>query len=629
MSAVKVMIPQAQEKQAEERAKKEAMDVAEAAREAEWKHPSFAAEMFAGRFRPDLLLPFPVQSDEDRRIGDEFIARVGAFLRAKVDPDKIDEKGEIPAEVVRGLAELGLFGMKVPKEYGGLGFSQVNYNRVMQLIGSYCGSTAVWISAHQSIGVPQPLKLFGTEDQKKKYLPRFAKGEISAFALTEPGVGSDPANMETTATPTPDGSAFILNGDKLWCTNGVVADVMVVMARTPSVIVGSKERKQITAFIVEKNMPGFEVVHRCQFLGLRAIQNGLLRFKDVRVPKENIIWGLGQGLKLALITLNTGRLTVPAACTGMAKRCLEVVRKWSNERKQWGGPIGKHDAVAQKIAEIAAGAFAMDAMTWFTSGLADRGGADIRLEAAMAKLFTSETAWQIADQTLQIRGGRGYETGPSLKARGEEGIPVERMFRDARINRIIEGTSEIMHLFIAREALDWHLRAAGAILDPRTPLKAKLRAGLKAAGMYAKWYPLQWVGFVHPLAHLELGRRLAPHFRFVDRTSRKLARSIFHLMVVHRAGLEKRQQVLARMVDIGVDLFAMACSSAYARSLEAAQGKGPSAVDLADGFCRQARRRIQANFRGLWRNSDRSNYKLARGVLDGSHVWLEEGALHP
>jgi hypothetical protein len=628
MSSLKVAMPEPQEKQLAEKAKNEAMEVAEAARETEWKHPSFCAELFAGRFRPDLLLPFPVQEEEDRRQGDEYLARVEAFLRANVDADEIDRTGEIPPAVIRGLIELGCFGMKIPREYGGLGFSQTNYNRTIQLIGSHCGSTAVWISAHQSIGVPQPLKLFGTEEQKRKYLPRLAQGEISAFALTEPGVGSDPANMETTAEPTPDGEGYLLNGDKLWCTNGCVADVMVVMARTPSVVVKGKERKQVTAFIVEKGMPGLEVIHRCEFLGLRAIQNGLLRFKNVRVPKENVIWGPGLGLKLALITLNTGRLTVPAACTGMAKQCVGIVRRWAAERKQWGGPIGKHDAVAAMLADIAAGTFAMDAVTWLTAGLADRGGADIRLEAAMAKLFCSETSWRIADETLQVRGGRGYETARSLRGRGEEGVPVERMLRDSRINRIIEGTSEIMRLFIAREALDWHLRLAGPLLDPKAPGNAKFKACLRALGVYGEWYPLRW--FHVAGSHSELGSRLAPHFRFIEQSSHRLARSIFHAMVAHRAGLEKRQRVLARFVDIGVDLFAMAAACAHAKTLaeaRGADGAAESPVELADVFCKMARRRIAANFRAVRSNDDRADYRLARDLLDGRFTWLEKGVL--
>ncbi len=607
----------------------EAMEVAEASRETEWSHPSFAAELFAGSFRPDLLIPYPEQPMDDRRIGDEFLAKLEAFLRENVHPDEIDRTGEVPDHVVKGLAELGCFGMKIPKEYGGLGFSQVNYNRAIQMIASHCGSTAVWISAHQSIGVPQPLKLFGTPEQKKKYLPRLAKGAISAFALTEPDVGSDPARMSTLAEPTEDGEHYILNGEKLWCTNGPVAEIIVVMARTPSIMVDGKERKQITAFIVETDTPGFEVVHRCDFMGIRAIQNGLLRFNDVKVPKENVIWGLGKGLKLALITLNTGRLTVPAACTGMARQCVRIVRRWCNQREQWGGPIGKHDVMADKIAYITSHTFAMDAVTWYTSGLADRGDADIRIEAALAKLFCTETAWTIADETVQARGGRGYETAESLRARGEEGVPVERMLRDTRINRIIEGTSEIMRLFIAREALDFHMRDLLPLLNPRSKLGAKLGAMLSVMPKYTAWYPRRWVHWTLPPKHDQVGSRLAKHLRFIDRRGHKLGRTIFHAMGVHRARLEKRQRVLARIVDIGVDLFAMSVACAYASHLSRQNPKNRSPEDLADLFCRKARRRVDLAFRRVWRNDDKVSYRLARDVLEGKHLWLEGSVVTP
>ncbi len=603
----------------------EALEVTEAARETEWHRPSFIAELFMGRLRHDLIFPYPEQSAGDRRLGDEFIARLESFLKEHVDPDEIDRTGQMPPQVIEGLARLGCFGMKIPKEYGGLGLSQTNYNRVIALIGSYCGSTAVWLSAHQSIGAPQPLMLFGTEEQKRRYLPRLAKGTISAFALTELGVGSDPANMLTTATPT-DGSAwYVLNGEKLWCTNGPVAEVVVVMARTPSVTVGGKERKQITAFIVERSMPGFEVVHRCDFMGLKGIQNGVLRFTNVRVPTTNMLWGTGQGLKLALITLNAGRIAIPAACVGTAKRCLQITRQWSKERKQWGGPIGKHEAVATKIGEMAATTFAMDAMVWLASALVDRKTTDIRLEAAIAKLFCSEACWRIVDDTLQVRGGRGYETALSLRARGEPALPVERIMRDARINLIIEGTSQIMRLFIAREALDAHMRIVGTLLNPHQPVPNKVKAAFAAAARYTVWYPRQWIFWSWWPRHDILGPRLAGHVRFIERTSHRLARALFHSAMRHQTRLAYRQQLLGRLVDIGSDLFAMAAACSKAHAMARREPSDHSPVELADLFCRLACRRITLAFRQLGHNDDRQTYRVAQDVLSGRMGWLEEG----
>ena len=603
--------------------KRQALEVTEAARESEWKYPSFALELFQGRFRDDLMFPYPLQNTDDAAVGDAFIAKMKKVLEEKVDADEIDETGEIPQEAIDALAQLGAFGIKIPTEYGGLGLSQTNYSRAAMYAASHCGNTGALLSAHQSIGVPQPLKLFGTPDQKERFFPRLAKGEISAFALTENEVGSDPANMSTLAEPSKDGSHFVINGEKLWCTNGLKAGLFVVMAQTPPKIVHGKERRQITAFIVERDMPGVEIATRCRFMGLKALYNGIIRFKDVKVPRENIICAEGKGLRVALTTLNTGRLTLPAACTGASKVCLRIAREFAAEREQWGAKIGKHEAIAQKIAFIASHTFAQEAISFYTSALVDRGQADIRLEAAMCKMFCSEVSWDIIHETLQIRSGRGFETASSLRNRGEKGVPIERFMRDCRINMIFEGTSEIMRLFLAREALDPHLRLAGDLLNPRAPLPARAKSFLQATLHYMGWYPRLWnpVGrsfHVHP--------QLALHLRYADKASRRLARSLFHAMNVYQASLEKKQALLTRFVEVGTELFAIAATCARADALERLDAeKHAGVIELADTFCTSSRKRIENNFRGVWRNNDRATYKVAQRVNAGEFAWLEKG----
>jgi len=596
---------------------RESREVAEAARETEWKAPSFLKELFLGNLRLDLVHPFP-QVPPERPEFRAFYDELKTFLIKEVDSDAIDRDGKIPQRVIQRLAKMGAFGMKVPKEYGGLGFTQREYGEVMKLLSSQDGNLVVLLSAHQSIGVPQPLKLFGTPEQKKKYFPRLAAGAISAFALTEPHVGSDPANLSTSATRTPEGD-YILNGEKLWCTNGTVADLFVVMARHP-------DTKKISAFIVEKDWPGVEVVIRCHFMGLKAIENGIIRFTNVRVPKENLMWAEGRGLKLALVTLNTGRLTIPACCAAITKRCLEICRIWSSERVQWGQPIGKHDAIAQLLAEMAATAYAVESVTDLASSMADLHDRDIRLEAAVAKMWNTEECWRTIDRTLQIRGGRGYETADSLRARGEPGIPVERMMRDFRINLIFEGSSEIMRLFIAREALDRHLAVAGDLFNPKVSRSEKIGKVLpKFVGFYAKCYPTRWLGWSRTPRHAEFGP-LAKHVGYVERTSRRLARAIFHMMARHGPKLEKRQALLFRAVDIGADLFAMSATLSRAQSMRAAHGPhARDAVELAEIFSRMMRRRIAQHFRDIRSNDDVRKYRTARRILEGSHRWMEDG----
>src|SRR6266850_2308474 len=602
----------------------EAREVAEAAREQEWVAPSFVRDLFLGKFRLDLIHPYPEQDPEEVRRAQPFLAALETLLREQVDSDRIDREGEIPDAVIDALRALGAFGIKIPREYGGLGLSQLSYMRAIELVSSVDGSITALLSAHQSIGVPQPLKMFGSDAQKKKYFPRLAKGAISAFALTEAGVGSDPAALETMAVPGENGD-WVLNGEKLWCTNGVKAELMVVMARTPSKVVRGKEKRQISAFIVETSWPGVEVTHRCHFMGLKAMYNGVIRFTNVHVPKENLLWGEGKGLKLALITLNTGRLTLPISSVAAGKSCLEISRRWSAERVQWGRPIGQHDAIAQKIGAMAANTFAMEAVAELCGAMAERGGYDIRLEAAIAKLYNSEAGWRIIDDTVQIRGGRGYETADSLRARGEQPVPVERIMRDFRINLIFEGSSEIMHLFIAREAVDKHLQIAGDVVMPGKTLGQRLAGLGRSALFYGWWYPSRWLGWGFWPKYTGFGP-LAPHLRYVERTARRLARGVFHAMMRFGPKLEYRQAVLFRLVDVGAELFAMASTCARAQwLLNSDPAAGRRAVDLADLFCRQARGRVDTKFRELSHNADSRTYRLAQEVLQSEHRWLERG----
>ncbi|MCT2594186.1 acyl-CoA dehydrogenase family protein [Streptomyces sp. N2-109] len=604
---------------------REAREVAEAAREQDWRKPSFAKELFLGRFRLDLIHPHPQPEPESVRRGEEFLAALRVFCESVIDGPLIEREARIPDDVVGGLKELGALGMKVDTEYGGLGLSQVYYNKALALVSSVSPAVGALLSAHQSIGVPQPLKLFGTQEQKDTFLPRCARTDISAFLLTEPDVGSDPARLATSAIP--EGDEYVLDGVKLWTTNGVIADLLVVMARVPR----TPERKGgITAFVVEANSPGITVENRNEFMGLRGLENGVTRFHRVRVPAANRIGPEGAGLKIALTTLNTGRLSLPATCVGAGKWCLKIAREWTEARVQWGRPVAKHEAVGSKMSFIAATTFALEAVLDLASQMADEDRNDIRIEAALAKLYGSEMAWLIADELVQIRGGRGFETAASLAARGERSVPAEQILRDLRINRIFEGSTEIMHLLIAREAVDAHLAVAGDLIAPDASMADKRRAAVAAGGFYARWLPKLVAGPGHlPRSYAEFGH-LAPHMRYIERTARKLARSTFYAMTRWQGKMETKQGFLGRIVDIGAELFAMSAACVRAEKLRSdGGGEGRAAQRLADAFCHQARIRVEELFGRLWTNTDDLDRSVVRGILNGSYTWLEAGIIDP
>jgi alkylation response protein AidB-like acyl-CoA dehydrogenase len=622
---------------------KASRDVVEAAREAEWRLPSFGKQLFMGDFRLDLIHPQPRLDPQVIEKGEVFLEALRTVLTEQADPLEIEREAKIPDRVIDGLKRIGALGMKVPPEYGGLGLSQVYYSKALAIAGVWHSSLCTLLSAHQSIGVAQPLLLFGTEEQRRKWLPLVAKDHISAFLLTEPGVGSDPARMASVATPgqpehaaapidddllaTPVEGGYVINGRKLWATNGTIADIVVVMAKVPK---SDGHRGGITAFVLPYDAEGITVEHRNAFMGLRGIENSVTRLDHVFVPEENRIDREGAGLKIALSTLNTGRLSLMAIAVGASKWATKVAREWAVEREQWGRPIGKHDAVAQKLAFIAGSAFGLEAMLDVSARLADDKRNDIRIEAALCKVYGSELAWRVVDELMQVRGGRGYETAESLKARGEKPVPVEQCLRDMRVNRIFEGSSEIMHLLIAREAVDAHVQAAGALLEPGGDAKAKMDAALKAGIFYGKWLPQLAVGKgQYPGSYHEFGP-LAGYLRYVERSSRRLARATFHGMARWQAKLERKQAFLGRIVDIGAELFAISSTAVYADTLgrEHPERKD-EALELAQLFCAMAKRRADTLFDGLWANDDDPRYAAAQQLLAGRYTWLEEGIMDP
>jgi hypothetical protein len=599
--------------------KRAALELAESARTPAGEMPSFAGPLFFGDYRWPLIHPFPEAPAEARTRGNEFLAKLTAFLDEHLDPDEIDRTGEIPESVVDGLRALGAFGIKIPREFGGLGLTQTTYTQAAMLVGGRCASTAALLSAHQSIGVPQPLLLFGTDEQKKRLLPRLAKGELSGFAITESDAGSDPARMTSRAELSADGTHYVLSGEKLWCTNGTRAKWLVVAAKTPPRKPGGRD--EITCFIVDGESPGVTVPHRCQFMGMRALYNAVVRFENVKVPRENVLGGEGRGLKVALTTLNTGRLTLPAACVGLSKDCLTIARKWAATREQWGSPVGRHAAIAEKIARMAADLFAMESMTLLTSALVDRHDTDIRVEAAMCKMWGTEAAWRIVNDAVQVKGGRGYETAASLAARGDEPTPLERYVRDNRIYTIFEGSSEILRLFLAREALDPHLKVAGGALDSRLSMGRRLVAALKAGAFYAVWYP----GRMLPArgAGGDVDPRVARHVAYCAGTSRRLARRLFRAMARHGTSIEREQVLVGRFVDVGAEIFALSASCSRAQHFLARGAARDEVLPVLDLFASMTRERVEAAFLGTRTNHDAAGYALAQDVLAGRHAWLE------
>ena len=627
----------------------EGMEEVEAARVA-MQHPSFMTGIFAGAPDFSLVSPYPMQSNEDRQIGDGFCAQVEAFLEEHLDALAVERDAKIPHLVIDGLFALGAFGMKIPKEYEGLGFSQTNYNRVLTLVASKCNILALTLSAHQSIGVSMPILLFGNEQQKKTYLPRVARHELSAFALTEPSVGSDPASMKIEAVLNEAGTHYEVTGEKLWITNSAVAKILVLMARVPCKldvdetgkaayfpVPGGRhaDAKVISAFIVEMNTPGIVIRQRCEFEGCRGIENAHLCFEKVQIPVANVIGEVGKGLQYALSILNIGRVSVDAICLGIGKQVWKPTLAWANQRFTFGKIIGHHELQTMRIARMAADLFSAEAATFLAAQLIDGHRCDIRIESALTKVYVSEAAIRLVRDTQLLFGGRGYETADSKARRGEWPFPAEQLVRDAELYRIGEGATDILTPFFAREALDMHLKRAQDFIN--TQGVKRWKASLDLLLYYVPWYLRKWFPNVQVLNAIH-HPRVRKHLQFVDAMSRKLARNVLYMLAVNlyaflrgRVSLKElrdHQGVIARIANASMDLFVITATTLYAEQQENNQRHG-NAWELADQVLRDARKRLEGDghFAGMQWNDDALTVKVGLTALQGQYDWLADGAI--
>ncbi len=564
----------------------------------------FAKELFFGRFLTDAIVPYPKLSAEQRAIGDQAVTEVREYLNEHLDAAEVDRNSDIPPEVIRGLGDIGVLGMTISPELGGRGLSQQNYCRVMEVIGGHCAATGVFVNAHHSIGV-RGLDLFGTEEQKRRWMRPMAAGEtLAAFALTEPEAGSDAANVQTRATPAPNGDGYILNGEKRYITNGAISGVLTVMARTPD---PNEPDGKVTAFLVTPDMPGFEVVEaRMDKCGIRGTATARLAFKEMFVPTENILGEIGKGLRLALTVLDFGRTTFGACCTGAAKACLQKATDYANRRRQFGKNIGQFELVKEKIAVAAADTFAMESAVYHTAALIDSDAEDYMLETAMLKVFASERLWQIVNDTLQLYGGAGYFTTE----------PLERMMRDARINQIGEGANDVLRSFIAMVGL----RGVGMNLqEVQQAAKNPLTGAGKLWNFAASSAGRVWSSAPLPVTHA----RLQPAARALGRQVVQFGGVCQSLLMKHREAFLDRQYHHGRLGDMGTELFMASC--VYSRLL------GMVADGRLDG--EQAERDFQTGLLYL-KIADRRNRLRLAAIADNDDAqytqvadsWLKHDA---
>ncbi|MFQ5992364.1 MAG: acyl-CoA dehydrogenase family protein [Nitrospiraceae bacterium] len=601
---------------------------------------SFMAGLFVGKPDFSLLLP-PPETAEERATGEAFCQKVESFLKGHVDPDEIERTARIPDAVLRGLFELGAFGMKIPKEYGGLGFSYTNYGRVLTLIASWSNILALTVAVPQSIGIAMPILLFGNKDQKSRYLPLVAREDISAFALTEPMTGSDAANVQTQAVLDSTGSNFIVNGEKLWCTNGPIARFVTLIARVPSKKVhqdgkpvwtparggtGAEDHVH-TAFILEMSSPGVTIRQRCQFEGCRGIENAHMTFEDVRIPVDNVIGEIGKGLRYALTILNVGRaISIPAICLGMAKQAWRPTMDQANSRITFKRPIGERQTQRMRAGQMATNLFAMQALASLVWRMADQDEYDIRIEAAIAKMFCSEKTIQFLRDAQIIFGGMGYETADSKRVRGEPGFLIEQLVRDAEMYRIGEGATDILRPFVAREGLSPHLDRASKYFDDSLNWLQRIREVVNLLLFYVPWYVKRWKPTSLPrrpeLRHPKVRKKL----QYTERASRRLARAVLYAMAMQQESLRDDQGRQNRIEAVVEDLLTISSTALHAEFQQRLTSDA-SGWELADEFFRHAKQRIDQAIREILLNEDDVMTAIGTHALRGDYPLLSGGII--
>ena len=570
------------------------------------KTASFVQALCMGRIEEEIVVPYPQMKPAEKETLGQVIASVNQLLGPRArDFREWDVRGEMPRSFVEELKGFGLFGLVIPEEHGGLGFGAAAYSRTLQEIAKHDASVAITVGAHSSIGM-RGLLLFGTEEQKRRWLPRLATGEmIAAFCLTEPGAGSDAAAVRTTAVK--EGDHWVLNGDKLWITNGGIADFFTVFAKTPSV---QREGKaQMTAFIVTRDMPGVSVGPHEDKMGIRASSTTTVHLEDVKVPGDHVLGEPGMGFKAAMRILNAGRTGLGGGCVGAMKRLIGLAAKQARERKQFGRSIAEFGLVQQKLGEMLVDAYAAESTVGLVAGLVDQGYQDYAVEAAISKVLATEALWRTADEALQVAGGNGYMRE----------FPYERVLRDARINRIFEGTNDILRLFIALTAMN---DVGTQLKELAQSVRGALADPIKGFGLLSE-YALKHASIRTGLVGEKVGWQLlhpalSDQAEQFEEETRELAWVADRVLRRHGRSIIDKQFALRRIADILIDLFALASVLSRVNAALEDRGEEGSAreLELARVFARRARGRIRGNLRRVDVNDDELVKSLANDAFE-------------